>query len=109
MSIRQQKATKQLKKCLGEYFILNNDQYDHIPSITKISISKDLKNASIYLYIQETVEATQSFCNILNKDGYSINQFMIKTVQFRVLPKLRFLPDIEQKEIDDLKNILNNL
>lgn len=109
MSIRQQKAIKQLKKCLGEYFITHNDHFDQLPSITKITISKDLKNASVYLYISKTLEDTQLVCSTLNKNAYSINQFMIKNVQFRVLPKLRFIPDKEQKEIDDITSILNNL
>lgn len=109
MSIRQQKATKQLKKCLGDYFIMHNDQLDHLPSISKITISKDLKNATVYLYIWNTVEETQHVCNTLNKNTHHINQFMIKNVQFRVLPKLRFVPDKEQKEIDDITAILDNL
>ena len=109
MSIRQQKASKQLKKCLGEYFILNNNPTHGIPSITKISISKDLKNATIYIYINETIEKTQAFCSSLNKNTYGINQFMIKNVQFRVLPKLKFIPDKEQRELDDIQKLLNNL
>lgn len=109
MSIRQQKASKQLKKCLGEYFIINNDQIDHVPSITKISISKDLKNAKVYVYVQKTIDETQKFCNLLNKNIYNVNQFMIKNVQFRVLPKLKFYPDIEQKDLDQIKQILDNL
>ncbi|MDG2348870.1 MAG: ribosome-binding factor A [Gammaproteobacteria bacterium] len=109
MSIRQQKASKQLKKSLCEYFILNNDQMDEIPSMTKISISKDLKNATVYIYVNESIEKTQSFCNSLNKKSYSINQFMIKHVQFRVLPKLKFTPDKEQREIDDIQKLLNKL
>ena len=109
MSIRQQKACKQLKKCLSEYFIINYGQLGQIPNVTKVTISKDLKNASVYIFVDNTLSETRDLCNELNKNTYTVNQFMIKNVLFRVLPKLKFVPDKEQKDIDDIKQILNNL
>jgi ribosome-binding factor A len=109
MSIRQQKIIKQLKKCLSEYFIRESEAFSQVPIISRIDISKDLRNANIYLFVYETVEKTEVTCKQLNKLQYSIHQYMIKTTAFRVLPKLRFIADKDQKEMDDVRSILNNL
>lgn len=109
MSIRLSRATKQLKKCLSEYFLRTTQNAIDYPSITKVVMSKDLKNAKVYIYIRDSLADTELECKRFIQETYRINQYLSENIQLRVIPKLKFIPDIDQKKIDDLKKLLENL
>jgi ribosome-binding factor A len=109
MSIRTLKAEKLIKAQLSQYFVYEEQDPNLKLSITHVSISKDLKNAKVFVFIKNTYEETLDQCKILNKNNYHIIQYLIKMVQLRHVPKLKFVPDELQRKQDHIQSLLDQI
>lgn len=109
MSIRTLKAEKLIKAQLSHYFIYEELNPALKISITQVSISKDLKNAKVYVLIKDSYEETLKQCKAINNNTHHIKQYLIKMVQLRHVPKLKFIPDEIQKKQDYIQSLLDQI
>ena len=111
-STRQQKISKLLMKDLGELFRME------IPSlisskamitVTKVSVTKDLSIARVYLSIFATDEK-QELLKVIRKSAKAIRTLLGKKIrhQVRAIPELVFEIDDSLDYIDRIDELLND-
>ncbi len=110
-STRQLKISKLIQKEIGEIFRLHGSQYCGLPvmvSITKVSITKDMSIAKVYVSIFGKDEKETAFKN-LSKHNQTIRRLLAEKVRFqlRVIPELNLIFDDSLDYIDRIDDLLN--
>lgn len=111
MSNRIEKGNALLQKTLAE--ILTNDLNDprlnkEIVSVSKVSLSNDLKHAKVFLSIFGNNDEKQVLDAIQNASGY-IKKLLKERLKFRVLPSLYFVIDNSMEYSDKINKILKDI
>lgn len=109
-SQRQQKVNKLLQRQLAEYFRLNAIIFGGcMISVTKVSVTKDLSIAKVYLSLFATKDKQAVFDKIVEK-SQEVRYDLGKTIknQMRVVPELHFYLDDSLDYIENIDNLLKD-
>jgi ribosome-binding factor A len=106
-SRRQKKVARLIKEILGPLFIESiQDSHSGLITITRVEMSKDLKNA--FVYVSATSPKTETVDILNEKKGYLRKAIASKT-KLKYNPKLIFSLDPILAQEERIDELLNNL
>ena len=91
-SFRSLKLSSVLKKKLGLIFFSMSDKRLGMISINYITLSKDLRNAKIYIFFLNKLSIKETIY-ILNKSSTYLKNLLSKNSKLNFVPKLTFYYD----------------
>lgn len=110
-SQRQLRVGQEIKRILADFIqrgeIRNLESIGTIVTITEVSVSPDLKYASVYLmtlnneHLQEVIDALQLAANYLRKQ-------LSAKMQLRYTPELVFKVDHSFEQVDKIEQLLRD-
>lgn len=108
MSYRIAKINQLIKQLLSaEVNKIFCEQFGII-SINSVVVSPDLKSAKVYISCLQEAKTDQLLVAIQNK-SYLLQQQLNKTLQIKFVPKLFYIKDQSQKNIDQIEELLTKI
>lgn len=93
-SIRIQRVEKELKDLISSFMVMQlGSEMDGIAAITRVIVSKDLRNARVLVYNQGGLELAKQNADVLQAHAHPINQYINTQVRMKYSPKLKFYVD----------------
>ena len=107
------RLNKQIQQILSEYFEMEYPfERFGIISVMNVSISKDLRNASVWLSIFRTdkddSKRKETF-EYIKKHEYKIKDFLAHEIRIKYTPKLTFFMDETLEKADEVYRIIEDL
>ncbi len=104
---RIQRIADLIRTALSEILLEDlEDKRFHEVTITRVSVSRDLNHARIYVSFMPEVD-TQEMTTVLNRAAKSLRYNLAQAIKLRVTPELRFYYDdssVKGQRIVDLLN-----
>ncbi len=95
MSERLDKVSKLIKKNAGDFISQQNNKTSLI-SITRVDVSKDLKNSNIYISVFPE-KSEESALNFLKRKRKDFRDFFKANSKIRIVPFFDFVVDAGEK------------
>lgn len=79
-----------------------------IISIVGVDSSRDLKNARVYIRVLDLNQSTK-IINYLQKRAFFLQNKLIKILSIKSIPKIEFVLDNSQENINKVEQLLNDI
>ncbi|MFK8139363.1 MAG: 30S ribosome-binding factor RbfA [Bdellovibrionales bacterium] len=90
---RIERVEKELKQLLSSYFLRTlNSYFDGIVTVTTLKITKDLRNANVYISSM-TDNPDNENLKVLKHNQSEIQRYIGKNLRTKYVPKLQFFND----------------
>ncbi len=107
VTLRQKKISEQIKRIIIQYLmleLLRDNPIKNMFLITKTQVSKDLKNANVYIKIENLDKRIRDFIkNTLNDLSSEIKLHLAKNMVLKFVPEVKFF--LEVMELEFITNI----
>lgn len=108
---RQDRLNSLLKEVISE--VIQKDIYDpkisNLLTVTKADISKDLKNAKIYISVIGSDKEKGNTISTLQKHAHAIYKIASKKVTIKYFPSLKFILDNSLDKLLKIEKILKDI
>ncbi len=100
----------ELKQLIATYLPLGlHIPPDRIVTITRVMVSKDLRNAKVYVSVIGPLEVQNSIVEEIQQKAYEFQSYISKRVVMKYCPRLKFLPDQSTNEILKIEKKIQEL
>lgn len=106
---RIKKLNELIKRELGGIILKEFDlPADVLVTISRTHVSPNLSQVKVYVSIIPESRGA-AILSILNKNIYSIQQFLNKRLRMRIVPKIIFQEEKKEQEADRVDKLLNEI
>lgn len=107
MSQRTEQVEATLKKIVAE--LLNKEielPQDHLVTVTRVSVSPDLKNAKIFVSVLP-FDSAEDIMPLLDKHRHTIQQEAVKQMTMKQSPVMKFVLDTKPEEASEIERLID--
>ncbi|MBW6440949.1 30S ribosome-binding factor RbfA [Patescibacteria group bacterium] len=108
MSLRTEKVNKLLKREIGKIVLEEaNLPIDILTTITKVSVSKDLRYADVFISVLP-FEKSREVQELLKENIYELQKTLNKKLFMKPLPKIRFCIDESGEYVGRIDKLIDD-
>jgi ribosome-binding factor A len=108
---RQDRLNSLLKEVISEVIQkdIDDPKISTLLTVTKVDISKDLKNAKIYISVIGNDKEKENTISTLQKNAATIYKIASKKVTLKYFPSLKFILDNSLEKLLKIEKILKDI
>lgn len=103
---RMDRVNANLLRLLSDIIRHELEAIDDLVTLTTVTTTRDLQNATIYV---TAIDHAEEHVASLNKKSFEIRKQLKPLLDFKLIPNLNFVVDVRSHDITDVEAILDTL
>jgi len=109
MSKRVEQINELFRRSISECVSIEIENRDGIMiTITKVSVSNDLKNLKVFVSIFPE-NKRGSMITMLNKNRNRFKEYLANNLYLRCIPRMKFFVDVSEDQVDEIDKIFKEI